>query len=619
MSDELASSSGIVLEGIDDVEDYGWENHGVGSLPWDRYSHVYDLMENGNQAFRENRFEEAINNYSRANNMKPGDPVILGNRCASYMRICQFLKRRSPTTSEDRPLNGLDMTTLAELALKDAERLVSLQNNEVRSYILKTNALILLERYEVAWDIILSGLQIDPFSAILRAALRSLERRPSSVVRTRGHEGTDRTDDFDCTLCLKLLYEPITTPCGHSFCRSCLFQTMDRSNKCPLCRTVLFISPRTCAISVTLNNIIQKNFPEEYDERRAEHDSLIHLGNDMIPLFVMDVVIPCQKFPLHIFEPRYRLMVRRIMEGNHRMGMVIRGPATDSVADFACEVEITECEPLPDGRFVLEIESRRRFRILRSWDQDGYRMAEVEWAQDVPPREAREREELQELTNNAAAYARSWLSTAKEATRDRRRLEMLYNVEAMVPNTRDPERFSFWVRFFLLIVFDDIMTANSYCCTACYSVESKAFGKTGTAANPRHGRGLESWAETRLSWQNGVEVEPHPHVSGNNKWFENVCDCETRFRFGFENSKEKDDGQKGVEVEPYMHDVIWKVQCSYLQIHELLQSQWLDLLGTYMDILPLTTLHLSFPQLVLVHASAIPRTSHIDFIRTKEC
>ncbi|KAL4283734.1 hypothetical protein GQ457_16G031320 [Hibiscus cannabinus] len=445
MSDELASSSGIVLEGIDDVEDYVWENHGVGSLSLDRYSHVYDLMENGNRAFRENRFEEAINNYSRANNMKPGDPVILGNRCASYMRICQFLKRRSPTASEDRPLNGLDMTTLAELALKDAERLVSLQKNEVRSYILKTNALILLERYEVAWDIILSGLQIDPFSAILRAALRSLERRPSSVVQTRGHEGTDRTDDFDCTLCLKLLYEPITTPCGHSFCRSCLLQTMDRSNKCPLCRTVLFISPRTCAISVTLNNIIQKNFPEEYDERRAEHDSLIHLGNDMIPLFVMDVVIPCQKFPLHIFEPRYRLMVRRIMEGNHRMGMVIRDPATDSVADFACEVEITECEPLPDGRFVLEIESRRRFRILRSWDQDGYRMAEVEWVQDVPPRDAREREDLQELTNNAAAYARSWLSTAKEATRDRRRLEMLYNVEAMMPNTRDPQRFSFWL------------------------------------------------------------------------------------------------------------------------------------------------------------------------------
>ncbi|XVF54346.1 hypothetical protein PTKIN_Ptkin05aG0174200 [Pterospermum kingtungense] len=446
MSDEAGSSSEIVLEGIDDVEDYIWANEGVGSLPLDQYSHVYDYAENGNRAFRENRFEEAIKDYIRANNVKPGDPIILGNRSAAYMRISQFLKHRSPTASEYRPLNGLDMTTLAELALKDAEKLMSLQNNAIRPYILKANALILLERYEMARDIILSGLQLDPFSNILRASLQSLERMPSGLRRTRGHERPERTDDFDCTLCLKLLYEPITTPCGHSFCRSCLFQTMDRGNKCPLCRTVLFISPRTCAISVTLNNIIQKNFPEEYTERKSEHDSLVNLGNDTIPLFVMDVVIPCQKFPLHIFEPRYRLMVRRIMEGNHRMGMVIRDPATDSIADFACEVEITECEPLPDGRFFLEIESRRRFHILRNWDQDGYRMVEVEWVQDIPPRDATDREDLQELTNNAAEHARSWLSTARQAaTRDRRRLEALHNIELMMPNRQDPELFSFWL------------------------------------------------------------------------------------------------------------------------------------------------------------------------------
>lgn len=65
------------------------------------------------------------------------------------------------------------------------------------------------------------------------------------------------------------------------------------------------------ASSVTLKNIIQKNFPEEYAERKQENDSLINGGVDFLPLFVMDVVIPCQKFPLNIFEPRYRLMVSR--------------------------------------------------------------------------------------------------------------------------------------------------------------------------------------------------------------------------------------------------------------------------------------------------------------------
>ena len=64
-----------------------------------------------------------------------------------------------------------------------------------------------------------------------------------------------------------------------------------------------------CDGSVTLNNIIQKNFPEEYAERKSEQDTLVHLGNESMPLFVMDVIIPCQKLSLHIFEPRYRLMV----------------------------------------------------------------------------------------------------------------------------------------------------------------------------------------------------------------------------------------------------------------------------------------------------------------------
>ncbi|XP_050222779.2 uncharacterized protein LOC126672874 [Mercurialis annua] len=432
----------VPLEGLQDVEDYVWANEGGSSLSWDRFSHVFDLVQNGNKAFRENRFEEAINCYSRANNVKPGDPVILGNRSAAYSRISQFLKHRPPSASEYKPLSGLDPTIHAELALKDAEKVMNLRSSSVNSYILKSSALILLEQYELARDVILSGLQVDPFSNPLRASLQNLEKMAASTSR-RSYSKPERSDEFDCTLCLKLLYEPVTTPCGHSFCRSCLFQTMDCGNKCPLCRTVLFISPRTCAVSVTLNNIIEKNFPEEFAERKHEHKSLTNFGADLIPLFVMDVVIPCQKFPLHIFEPRYRLMVRRIMEGNRRMGMVIRDSNTGSIVDFACEVEITECEPLPDGRFYLEVESRRRCRILRSWDQDGYRVAEVEWVQDDP---SARKAELQEITNNAAEYAQSWLRRAKDAARqDRRRLERLLNVEAMMPTPLDPERFSFWL------------------------------------------------------------------------------------------------------------------------------------------------------------------------------
>ncbi|CAL9014791.1 unnamed protein product [Prunus brigantina] len=53
--------------------------------------------------------------------------------------------------------------------------------------------------------------------------------------------------------------------------------------------------------SVTLNDIIQKNFPEEFAERKLENDTMTNFGVDLMPLFVMDVVLPFQKFLLLIF------------------------------------------------------------------------------------------------------------------------------------------------------------------------------------------------------------------------------------------------------------------------------------------------------------------------------
>ncbi|XP_042012836.1 LON peptidase N-terminal domain and RING finger protein 1-like isoform X2 [Salvia splendens] len=443
---ETSPAAGFSLEGIDDVQDLPWQNEEGSSISWERYSHLYDLMHRGNTAFREDRLDQAIELYSRANHIKPGDSIILSNRCAAYLRISQFLRSRPPSASEHRPLNGLDPTTHAGLALNDAVKVMNLESNTAASYILKANALILLEKYELAQDVIWSGLQIDPQSN----ALSNLEKKIANNFSRRSHVNPQRTDDYDCTLCLKLLYEPITTPCGHSFCRSCLFQTMDRGNRCPLCRTVLFISPRTCAISVTLNNIIEKSFPEEYAERKLEQLSLTNPGPDLLPLFAMDVILPCQKLQLNIFEPRYRLMVRRIMEGNRRMGMVVIDPSTGSVVDYACEVEITDCEPLPDGRFFLEVESRRRCRIIRNWDQDGYRVAEVEWVNDISPPEGSERNDLLEMTNKAAVFARQWINEAQEAAQGgnyRIRLAELFKAEGLMPPTptRDPERFSFWL------------------------------------------------------------------------------------------------------------------------------------------------------------------------------
>ena len=38
---------------------------------------------------------------------------------------------------------------------------------------------------------------------------------------------------------LRLLYDPVTVTCGHSFCLQCLNRTFDHSPFCPICRTPL--------------------------------------------------------------------------------------------------------------------------------------------------------------------------------------------------------------------------------------------------------------------------------------------------------------------------------------------------------------------------------------------
>mmetsp|Transcript_39961 Transcript_39961/g.79043 ORF Transcript_39961/g.79043 Transcript_39961/m.79043 type:complete len:382 (-) Transcript_39961:182-1327(-) len=43
--------------------------------------------------------------------------------------------------------------------------------------------------------------------------------------------------DFGCPLCLDLLHDPVITPCGHRFCRTCILRACgSRRSSCPLCR-----------------------------------------------------------------------------------------------------------------------------------------------------------------------------------------------------------------------------------------------------------------------------------------------------------------------------------------------------------------------------------------------
>ena len=45
-------------------------------------------------------------------------------------------------------------------------------------------------------------------------------------------------DSFLCSICLDLFSQPVTTPCGHSFCKACITKYWDSSDAChcPMCK-----------------------------------------------------------------------------------------------------------------------------------------------------------------------------------------------------------------------------------------------------------------------------------------------------------------------------------------------------------------------------------------------
>jgi hypothetical protein len=91
---------------------------------------------------------------------------------------------------------------------------------------------------------------------------------------------------LECPLCLDLLCEPITTLCGHTFCRTCLVQALQQCRHvCPQCRESCHIDAKLVAQTVLLANLVQMGFGKEY-KRRLEQCEIVKKDWDYeLPIF----------------------------------------------------------------------------------------------------------------------------------------------------------------------------------------------------------------------------------------------------------------------------------------------------------------------------------------------
>ena len=82
-------------------------------------------------------------------------------------------------------------------------------------------------------------------------------------------ESTARSkDDLICELCYSVLFQPVTTSCGHTFCRECLQRSLDFRPECPYCRKSLnCIIARNRELNIVVKEITEKLFPDDFAAR----------------------------------------------------------------------------------------------------------------------------------------------------------------------------------------------------------------------------------------------------------------------------------------------------------------------------------------------------------------
>lgn len=95
------------------------------------------------------------------------------------------------------------------------------------------------------------------------------------------------------------------------------------------------------------------------------------------------ILFPRSQLPLHIFEPRYREMVKDAIDGAGRIAMIQPHRIDDDnqapLYAVGCVGEVVGVEELDDGRYNIVLLGSNRFRLVKEAEVDApYRCADVD-------------------------------------------------------------------------------------------------------------------------------------------------------------------------------------------------------------------------------------------------
>lgn len=227
--------------------------------------------------------------------------------------------------------------------------------------------------------------------------------------------GESLRNELDCQICYSLILDPVTIPCGHTFCQNCVARILDHSSLCPACRRKIGLPPSSIQSRKLVNGriagLVDLLYPGQVAARRSaliQEESGLNSA-DTVPLFVCSLSFPTLPMFLHVFEPRYRLMIRRVMDsGGGKFGMLmvnrnfdhrLGGDGRPPFMLYGTMLTIIRFQLLPDGRSLVLAMGLSRFKVIEWGVLDGYDVGKIERVDDVPLAE----EESMEAAETAAS------------------------------------------------------------------------------------------------------------------------------------------------------------------------------------------------------------------------
>jgi hypothetical protein len=217
---------------------------------------------------------------------------------------------------------------------------------------------------------------------------------------------------LECPVCMNLLNNPVTTICGHTFCSSCLMQSVRVQPSCPLCRAVC-----PCNVTRPVNKLVDQVMnlvlPQTLLSQRGgaslaspnnhQQDALLPIR---LPLFILGpsvFLIPGATLHLSVFEPRYRLLMRRCLEHGVRFGLQSGGSSGRGVlirVDSATPTNNGDVHMVgfAEGRYVKATPDSVPAQEPNTF---GLYALDAVVCEDAPPVNEVEEEQIRVLANSA--------------------------------------------------------------------------------------------------------------------------------------------------------------------------------------------------------------------------